>query len=59
MKRGRPLRVERRRAGVSIGLGQLPSWSTPARALPQLQAFTANFMAPEVSMLFAREKNKK
>lgn len=58
MKRGRPFRVERRRAGVSIGFGQLPSWSTPARALPLLQAFTANFMAPSVSMLFAREEKK-
>lgn len=41
---GRPLRVERRRQGVSIGLGQLPRWTTPARALPPLNAFTANFM---------------
>ena len=44
MKKGSPLRVERRRQGVSIGCGKLPNWTTPALALPLLHAFTANFM---------------
>jgi hypothetical protein len=44
MKEGSPLRVERRRQGVSIGLAKFPSWTTPALAFPLLHAFTANFM---------------
>ena len=44
MKKGSPLRVERRRQGVSIGCGKLPNWTTPALALPLLHAFTTNFM---------------
>lgn len=55
MKRGRPFRVERRRAGVSIGLGQLPRWSIPARALPLLHAFTVNFM---VFVLFGQRQKE-
>lgn len=47
IKWGNPLRVERRRAGVSIW-GQLPSWNTPVlpAELPLLvlHAFTENFM---------------
>lgn len=47
IKWGNPLRVERRRAGVSIW-GQLPSWNTPVLAaelpLLVLHAFTENFM---------------
>lgn len=46
---GRPFRVERRREGVSIGVGQLPKWRTPVRALPPLHAFTANFISTETN----------
>lgn len=48
MKWGRHLRVGRSRDGVSISSGHPqppPSWSTPARAIPLLHAFTAYFIA--------------
>lgn len=44
MKAGRPLRVESRRAGVSIGFEQLSMWRIPALALPLLHVCTANFI---------------
>lgn len=59
MKTGSPLRVESRREGVSIGLGQLPRWSTPARALPLLHAFTANFMLCLSLAISGGEEDKK
>ena len=61
MKKGSPLRVERRRQGVSIGCGKLPNWTTPALALPLLHAFTANFMLSlslSLSLLYLRETTK-
>lgn len=61
MKKGSPLRVERRRQGVSIGCGKLPNWTTPALALPLLHAFTANFMLSlslSLSVLYLRETTK-
>ena len=57
MKKGSPLRVERRRQGVSIGCGKLPNWTTPALALPLLHAFTANFML-SLCVLYLRETTK-
>lgn len=45
IKCGSPLRVDIRRAGVSIGAGQLPSWSTPVLAPPLLlHVLTTKFM---------------
>lgn len=50
MKCGSPLRVERRRAGVSIAPPQLPNRKIPFLAFPLLTAFTANFMSLRLSI---------